>query len=119
MALPYIGGAASLGRWEHSSSAVSHDTSIDPTEYESWNYESDEKLVASKIGEIADEEVFLKKAGENFTLHYRPLIPWVNRLRREVFPTGGRWKKLEPELYSSMKKILCDALKDPEVFQIA
>ncbi|KAH8748471.1 hypothetical protein F5883DRAFT_473975 [Diaporthe sp. PMI_573] len=92
---------------------------IGPTEYESWNYESDEKLVASKIGEIADEEVFLKKAGENFTLHYRPLIPWVNRLRREVFPNGGRWKKLEPELYSSMKKTLCDALKDLEVFQIA
>ncbi|KAL2255131.1 hypothetical protein VTK26DRAFT_4043 [Humicola hyalothermophila] len=92
---------------------------IGPTEYESWNYESNEKLIASKIGEIADEEVFLKKAGENFTLHYRPLILWVNRLQREVFPNGGRWKKLEPELYSSMKKILYDALKDLEVFQIA
>ncbi|KAH8746941.1 serine/threonine-protein kinase Sgk2 [Diaporthe sp. PMI_573] len=92
---------------------------IGPTEYDSWNYESDKKLVASKIGEIADKEVFLKKAGKNFTLHYRPLIPWVNRLRREVFLNGGRWKKLEPELYSSMKKILCDALKDLEVFQIA
>ncbi|RYP02126.1 hypothetical protein DL764_005961 [Monosporascus ibericus] len=33
----------------------------------------------------------------------------------KVFPNGRRWKKLEPELYSSMKKILRDARKDPEV----
>ena len=88
---------------------------IGPTKYDNWNYKDDDELVASKIGEIADEEVFLKKAGENFTLHYRSLIPWVNRLRRKVFPNGGRWKTLEPELYSSMKEILCEARKDPNV----
>ncbi|RYO89802.1 hypothetical protein DL766_002691 [Monosporascus sp. MC13-8B] len=88
---------------------------IGSTEFESWNYESDNKLVRSKKGEIADEEDFLKTADNNFTLYYRPLIPWVNRLRRKVFPNGKRWKRPEPELYSSMKAILREARKDPEV----
>lgn len=72
-------------------------------------------MAAAKKGEFADEEDFLKKANKNFTSHYRPLIPWVNRLRRKVFPNGGRWKRLEPELYSLMTKTLRDARKDPEV----
>ncbi|RTE71383.1 hypothetical protein BHE90_014212 [Fusarium euwallaceae] len=88
---------------------------IGPTGFDDWNYENDDKLVAAKKDEIADEEDFLKKADKNFTSHYRPLIPWVNRLRRKVFPNGGRWKRQEPELYSPMTKILRDARKDPEV----
>jgi len=82
---------------------------VGPTEFDSWNYESDDRLVASKKGEIADEEDFLAKAAKSFTPYYRPLIPWVNRLRRKVFPNGGRWKMLEPELYSSMRKTLREA----------
>jgi hypothetical protein len=74
-----------------------------------------DELAGWKQGEIADEEDFLKKAAKNFMPHYQPLIPWVNRLRRKVFPNGGRWKRLEPELYSSMRKILRDAQKDPRV----
>jgi hypothetical protein len=74
-------------------------------------------LAEKKKGVIADEEDFLKKAENNFTFHCQPLIPWVNRLRRKVFPNGGRWKRPEPELYSSMKKILCEARKDPEVLE--
>ncbi|KAK7398159.1 hypothetical protein QQX98_012466 [Neonectria punicea] len=88
---------------------------VGPTEFDSWNYESDSRLVRLKKGEITDEEDFLKNALENFTSYYRPLIPWVNRLRREVFPNGERWKRAEPKLYSSMKSILHDAQKDPEV----
>uniref|UniRef100_A0A0B7KK63 non-specific serine/threonine protein kinase n=1 Tax=Bionectria ochroleuca TaxID=29856 RepID=A0A0B7KK63_BIOOC len=83
--------------------------------YENWNYVDTDELAALKQGEITVEEDFLKRADKHFTSHYRPLIPWVNRLRRKVFPNGGRWMKLEPELYSSMKKILHDAQKDPRV----
>ncbi|CAI6091430.1 unnamed protein product [Clonostachys chloroleuca] len=83
--------------------------------FEKWNYVDTDELAELKKGEIADEEDFLKKADKHFTSHYRPLIPWVNRLRRKVFPNGGRWKRLEPELYSSMKKILHDARRDPMV----
>ncbi|KXH68106.1 hypothetical protein CSAL01_12930 [Colletotrichum salicis] len=88
---------------------------IGATGFDGWNYDNDDKLVASKKGVIDDEEDFLKKAEKNFSAHYQTLIPWVNRLRREVFPFGGRWKRSEPKLYSSMKKILHDAQKDPAV----
>ncbi|EXK78558.1 hypothetical protein FOQG_16775 [Fusarium oxysporum f. sp. raphani 54005] len=86
-----------------------------PTEFESWNYESDNKLVRSKVGTIGDESIFLKIAEETFSKYYQPLILWVNRLRRKVFPNGERWKRSEMELYSSMKEILRDARKDPNV----
>jgi hypothetical protein len=90
---------------------------IGPTDFDDWNYENDDKLVAAKKGEIADEEDFLKKAHKNFTPHYRPLITWVNRLRREVFPNGVRWKRPESQLYLSMTKVLRDARNDPEVLK--
>ncbi|KAK7418234.1 hypothetical protein QQZ08_011337 [Neonectria magnoliae] len=88
---------------------------IGPTEFESWNYEDDGKLARSKKGIIDDEVDFLKIAEENFTAYYQPLIPWVNRLRRKVFPNGERWKKPELELYSSIKDLLRETQKDPKV----
>ncbi|KAK3347077.1 hypothetical protein B0T25DRAFT_592995 [Lasiosphaeria hispida] len=88
---------------------------IGPTEFDSWSYESGNKLVQSKVGTIGDESIFLKIAEENFTSYCQPLIPSVNRLRRKVFPNGERWKRLEPEIYSSMKEILREARKDPNV----
>ncbi|RSL46521.1 hypothetical protein CEP51_015915, partial [Fusarium floridanum] len=39
-----------------------------PTEFESWNYESDNKLVRSKVGTIGDESIFLKIADESFNI---------------------------------------------------
>jgi hypothetical protein len=86
-----------------------------PTEFESWNYESDNKLVRSKVGTIGDESIFLKIVEESFSTYYQPLILWVNRLRKKVFPNGEKWKRSEMELYSSMKEILRDARKDPNV----
>ncbi|KAF3762441.1 hypothetical protein M406DRAFT_263277 [Cryphonectria parasitica EP155] len=82
--------------------------------FDDWNYDHDDRLVASKKGLIDDEEDFLQQAGKNFSSYYQPLIPWVNRLRRKVFPNGGRWKRLEPELYSSMTMILREAREDEE-----
>ena len=88
---------------------------VGPTEFDSWNYESDGKLVRSKKGVIDDEDDFLTTADEHFARYYQPLIPWVNRLRRKVFPHGERWKKPNIGLYSSMKEVLCEARKDPKV----
>lgn len=88
---------------------------IGSTEFESWNYEADNKLVRSKKGVIDDEEDFLQIVEEGFTAYYRPLIPWVNRLRRKVFPNGERWKRASLDLYHSMKEILREAQKDPMV----
>jgi serine/threonine protein kinase len=83
--------------------------------FEMWNYESTEKLAKIKKGEIGDKGDFLKSTEENFTPYYQPLVPWVNRLRKEVFPGGQRWRKETKHLYSRMKEILQAAQKDPSV----
>jgi hypothetical protein len=43
------------------------------------------------------------------------LFPWVNRLRRVVFPGGARWKRPDREPYINMKEILHAAQKDAKV----
>ncbi|EFW13307.1 conserved hypothetical protein [Coccidioides posadasii str. Silveira] len=84
-------------------------------DFEEWNYMNTEKLAGAKKGLISDESDFLRIADDNFTPYYRPLVPWVNRLRRTVFPNGGRWKEINPNLGSEMRKILQDAQEDTEV----
>ncbi|KAH7011997.1 hypothetical protein B0J12DRAFT_778670, partial [Macrophomina phaseolina] len=54
--------------------------------FEKWNYVDTEELAGMKLGIVADEGIFHKTIKEHFTEYYQPLIPWVNRLRREVFP---------------------------------
>lgn len=84
-------------------------------EFDQWNYISMESLAKEKKGQVSDEGDFIKAAKENFTQYYQPLIPWVNRLRKVVFPSGGRWKKEDEGLYTKMKNILHEAQDDPEV----
>ena len=43
---------------------------------------------------------------------FQPLIPGVIRLRREMFPNGERWKRTEPKLDHSIKKVLQGARED-------
>ncbi|CAI6048307.1 unnamed protein product [Clonostachys chloroleuca] len=83
--------------------------------YDKWNSVGTEELAKLKKGEVSDEGDFLKIAEANFTPYYRPLVQWVNRLRRKVFPNGERWKKPSEELYSLMKGILHNAREDPKV----
>ncbi|KAL2753391.1 hypothetical protein ACRALDRAFT_2139748 [Sodiomyces alcalophilus JCM 7366] len=90
---------------------------LGPSEFDTWNYESDNLLAMHKQGLVADEEAFLMMAEKDFSIYYRPLLPWVNRLRRKVFPDGRRWKRLEPELYTSMKTVLREAGESLEVVE--
>uniref|UniRef100_A0A8H7N259 non-specific serine/threonine protein kinase n=1 Tax=Bionectria ochroleuca TaxID=29856 RepID=A0A8H7N259_BIOOC len=83
--------------------------------YDRWNSVGTEELAKLKKGEVSDEGDFLKIAEANFTTYYHPLVQWVNRLRRKVFPNGERWKKPSEELYSLMKGILHEAQEDPRV----
>ncbi|KAK1451060.1 hypothetical protein CCUS01_11237 [Colletotrichum cuscutae] len=87
---------------------------VGPTGFDRWNYESDNTLAELKMGVVADEQYFLQKLTESFTSQYQPLVPWVNKLRREVFPSGRKWNRSEPGLYSFMRQVLDDAQKDPE-----
>lgn len=87
---------------------------IGSTEFECWNYESSRKLAELKKGLISDERDFLKTVEARFTAYYKPLAPFVNRLRRKVFPDSGRWREPVPHLYHDMKKILRDAQRELE-----
>jgi hypothetical protein len=74
--------------------------------FEKWNYVDTEELAEIKKGIVADESDFLKTSDAIFTTHYKPMIPYVNRLRRKVFPDGRRWRDPNPKLYLDMKQIL-------------
>ena len=84
-------------------------------QFEEWNYVDTEKLAKLKKGTVSHEEDFKNTIDENFTLYYHSLRPWMNRLRKVVFPNGGRWENDDVGLYSRMKKILREAKEDPKV----
>ncbi|KAK4085529.1 uncharacterized protein Triagg1_519 [Trichoderma aggressivum f. europaeum] len=83
--------------------------SIGPTALEKWNYTDDMELARFKFGIIGDERPFLSEAKKEFTEYYLPLLPWVNRLRRVVFPNGKPSTEPDEGLYAKMKGILQEA----------
>ncbi|KAI1109557.1 hypothetical protein F5Y14DRAFT_444609 [Nemania sp. NC0429] len=85
------------------------------TKFKKWNYLNTEELARDKKGIISDERDFIRTAKRTFTPYYQLLIPWVNRLRRVVFPDGKRWQEKDDTLYSRIRRILRDGQKDPLV----
>jgi hypothetical protein len=80
-------------------------------EFDKWNYADTEELAKLKLGTVSDEDIFRKTMEEFFTQYYQPLLPWVNKLRKALFPAGGRWKREDSGLYTRMKDILGEASK--------
>ncbi|ODH39909.1 hypothetical protein ACO22_01738 [Paracoccidioides brasiliensis] len=78
-------------------------------EFEKWNCMNTGELARAKKGVISDEGDFLRLAEDYFTPYYQSLIPCGNRLRRLVFPDGGRWKKPNFNLSRNMIETLQDA----------
>ncbi|KAI5918445.1 hypothetical protein F4810DRAFT_704198 [Camillea tinctor] len=62
---------------------------------------------------IFDERDFIGFAREEFTSCYQPLVPWVNRSRRAIFPNGHRWRREDENLDVQMKKIFQKVREDP------
>ncbi|KAH9875489.1 hypothetical protein J1614_004310 [Plenodomus biglobosus] len=87
---------------------------IGSTMFEMWNYESSEQLADLKKGLISDETDFVKTIEAKFTDYYKPLTSHVNKLRKKVFPGGGRWRKPALHLYEDMKNVLRDAQREIE-----
>ncbi|OGM50853.1 hypothetical protein ABOM_000792 [Aspergillus bombycis] len=83
--------------------------------FDKWNYAETKELAEIKKGLVVDEADFIALATENFAEYYMPLIRWVNKLRKVVFPSGGRWKKENKELYRQMMDILQEARSDESV----
>ncbi|KAL2755485.1 hypothetical protein ACRALDRAFT_1051127 [Sodiomyces alcalophilus JCM 7366] len=84
-------------------------------QFDKWNYADTDELATLKLGTVADEGIFRETTERFFTRYYRPLIPWVNKLRKAVFPGGGMWKTEDSGLYDRMRGILEEARKDPGV----
>jgi serine/threonine protein kinase len=84
-------------------------------EFDKWNSVKMGELAKLKKGQVSHEGDFIRTAEENFTMYYHPLIPWINRLRKAVFPNGGRWERGDGALYPRMREILREAQKDPNV----
>ncbi|PZD30685.1 hypothetical protein A1F97_10045 [Pyrenophora tritici-repentis] len=81
-------------------------------QFDKWNYANTEELAKLKLGTVSDDEIFRKTTLEHFTDYYQPLIPCVNKLRKKIFPGGGRWRVPNPKLYLDMKDILRAARND-------
>ncbi|KAM7191172.1 hypothetical protein V8F33_009043 [Rhypophila sp. PSN 637] len=80
-------------------------------QFDKWNFADTEELARLKKGEISNEGDFIKAAQENFTLYYQPMVPWVNKLRKVIFPNGRRWEREDGGLYTQMREILEEARK--------
>ncbi|KAI9765136.1 MAG: hypothetical protein M1839_005614, partial [Geoglossum umbratile] len=85
------------------------------SKFEKWNYMHTNELAEIKSGIVVYESDFIKNITESFTPYYQPLVPWVNRLRKVVFPEGKRRGKKDRMLYSQMKEVLRKAQDDPNV----
>ena len=83
--------------------------------FDTWNFVDMEELAKLKLGTVSDEDIFRRTTEDFFTEYYKPMIPWVGRLRKVVFLGGGRWKKENKGLYDSMKEILQQARRDSGV----
>ncbi|KAF3346064.1 mRNA export factor rsm1 [Verticillium dahliae VDG2] len=84
-------------------------------EFDKWNYVDMKELAKLKLGTVAKEGMFMETATDHFTPYYKPLIPWVNRLRRQVFPMDKPWEREDMGLYSVFRTNLLDAQEDPKV----
>lgn len=84
-------------------------------EFESWNYMTTGALATMKAGTIHNERRFMMTMRDFVTPYFQPLVPYVNRLRRLVFPNGSEWLSEDQPLNSRMKEVLLDAMHDPAV----
>lgn len=80
-------------------------------DYEKWNFMTMDDLAEFKKGIVSHEGDFLSRT-ESFMEFYQPLKPWVNRLRKLVFPNGARWEKEDTGLYTRMRALLGTACEN-------
>ena len=79
--------------------------------FEAWHFKDVKDLAIVKQGMVSNEDMFWETM-EGFTEYYKPLAPWMDRLRVVVFPNGQKWRTENKELYSLMMGILCEARRD-------
>ncbi|KAG6096892.1 hypothetical protein E4U30_001164 [Claviceps sp. LM220 group G6] len=100
------------------------DSQISPR-LDKWNYMDDLTLAAHKANVLYVAGKFIAVAEREFMPYYKPLIPYVNKLREllpfvaelpwQIFKDSIPTKEIGPELYSQMINVLREAQEDPEV----
>ncbi|KAI0799077.1 hypothetical protein GGR55DRAFT_692916 [Xylaria sp. FL0064] len=70
------------------------------TDFTKWNEVDTMTLAGLKKAVIDDEKDFIYIANKYFTDHYKPLIPWVDKLRKVVFPNNRRWQQADQTLFT-------------------
>jgi hypothetical protein len=61
---------------------------------------------------VFEEDEFDNEIETEFTVYSKIFIPCIQELRRVVFPDGKRWLREHQQLYSQMKSVLEQALKN-------
>lgn len=85
--------------------------------FDKWNYSDANELADTKKGIVVQEEEFLTRMERDFTPYYAPLAPWVNRLRRVLFPGGVALRAGEGNegIYDQVIQVLTDAQDDARI----
>jgi serine/threonine protein kinase len=78
-------------------------------EFDKWNYTDMRDLAKIKLGTVAVQALFMETITDNFTSYFEPLIPWMERLRKIIFPGNQPQKRDNEMLYPQMKSILLEA----------
>lgn len=73
--------------------------------FEEWNEVDMEILADLEKRIVSDEGDFKEKMDVDFTLYYDLLGPWMNRLRKVVFPNGRRWNRGWRSFFEKQKRI--------------
>jgi hypothetical protein len=77
------------------------------------------ELVKLNKGQVSDEENFVSEAGKSFMQYYQTMVPWVNRLRRVVFPNGSRRESVDSGLNMWMREFLRRSAKQSRIYTLA
>ncbi|KAG6132523.1 hypothetical protein E4U38_003303 [Claviceps purpurea] len=93
--------------------------------FDKWNYLDDSDLALAKKCLLYSACDFREEAEREFVPYYKPLIPYMSRLREllpfivelpgRIFENSIPIKGPGPELYSQMINVLREAQEDPEV----
>jgi hypothetical protein len=68
-------------------------------------------LACMKLGTVVGDEDFQRTMDKHFTEYSAPLAPWVDELRKVVFPEDRRWTEEDEWLYERMAGVLEEACK--------
>ncbi len=81
------------------------------SDFEDWNYVFTEKLASEKAGRVSKRLFDL--VADKFIPYCKPLINYVKKLHKVVFPEGVARLEKDRELYIQIRSVLEKAGRDP------